>query len=86
MTLAVMTRASLAHTGLELKAGWGTQVIYLAVVFAALARIAAGFLPSWHMLLTQLAAICWIAAFAGFAILFGPVLFGPRRADEAVAG
>ena len=85
MTLAVMTRASLGHTGRELKAGWGIQAIYFAVVFAALARVAAGFLPSWHLLPSQLAAICWIAAFAGFAILFGPVLFGPRRAGEAVA-
>ena len=36
MTLAVMTRASLGHTGSTLVASAGTQAIYAAVVIAAL--------------------------------------------------
>jgi uncharacterized protein involved in response to NO len=35
MTLAVMTRASLGHTGQALRAGAGTQALYLSVVCAA---------------------------------------------------
>ncbi len=42
MTLAVMTRATLGHTGQELHAGPGTVAIYLALVTAVLARVAAG--------------------------------------------
>ena len=40
MTLAVMTRASLGHTGQALRADKGTQAIYGAVLLAATARIA----------------------------------------------
>jgi uncharacterized protein involved in response to NO len=72
MTLAVMTRASLGHTGRDLVASVPTQLIYLAVLTAALARIAAAFAPS--VLLFHIAAFAWIAAFAGFAALYGPLL------------
>jgi uncharacterized protein involved in response to NO len=79
MTLSVMTRASLGHTGHNLVAGSGTQAIFAAMFSAALARVAAAFLPLWADLLLNVAAACWMAAFAGFAILYGPMLFGPRR-------
>ena len=45
MTLAVMTRASLGHTGHDLVASIPTQLIYLAALIAALARVAAAFVP-----------------------------------------
>jgi uncharacterized protein involved in response to NO len=79
MTLAVMTRASLGHTGHELIAGAGTQAIYVAVVLAALARVVAGLFPVWTIPLIHVAALAWIAAFGGFAILYGPILFRARR-------
>ena len=79
MTLAVMTRASLGHTGHALVAGAGTQAIYAAVVVAALARVVAGLLPEWNIALVHVAAFAWIAAFAGFAILYGPMLFRARH-------
>ncbi|MGH6769955.1 MAG: NnrS family protein [Xanthobacteraceae bacterium] len=75
MTLAVMTRASLGHTGRELVAGAGTQVIYIAVVIAACARVVSAFSPEWMLVLLHFAAIAWIAAFGTFAVLYGPVLF-----------
>jgi uncharacterized protein involved in response to NO len=79
MTLAVMTRATLGHTGHELVAGAGTQAIYAAVVLAALARVVAGLVPAWTVPLLHFSAVAWIAAFGGFAFLYGPVLFGGRR-------
>jgi uncharacterized protein involved in response to NO len=79
MTLAVMTRASLGHTGHELIAGAGTQAIYVAVVLAALARVVAGLFPVWTIPLIHVAALAWIAAFGGFALLYGPILFRARR-------
>ncbi len=72
MTLAVMTRASLGHTGRDLVASIPTQLIYLAALIAALARIAAAFAPS--VLLFHIAAFAWIAAFGGFAAVYGPLL------------
>lgn len=80
MTLAVMTRATLGHTGQDLAASLPTQLIYLCALVAALARIAAAFEPS--SALFHIAAIAWLLAFGGFAVLFGPWLVKisrPRR-------
>ena len=41
MTLAVMSRASLGHTGQQLTASVATQAIYASIVVAAVARICA---------------------------------------------
>jgi uncharacterized protein involved in response to NO len=72
MTLAVMTRASLGHTGQPLIAGRGTQTIYLLAFCSALLRIIAAFEGS--SLLMEIAGAAWIAAFGGFALLYGPLL------------
>src|SRR5262245_52154241 len=74
MTLAVMTRASLGHTGHKLAASLPTQLIYLCVVVAALARVLAAFEPS--SALFHVATFAWVLGFGGFAVIFGPVLLG----------
>jgi len=76
MTLAVMTRASLGHTGQPLIASVPTQLIYAVAVVAVLARICAVIEPSHSEALLHLAAGAWAAAFLGFAIVYGPALFG----------
>ena len=79
MTLSIMTRATLGHTGRALAAGRLTQAIYGLVVAAAVLRIAAAFAPAATALL-HAAAAAWIAAFWIFAVGYGPALFQPRRA------
>ena len=79
MTLAVMTRATLGHTGQALTASGATQAIYAAIIVAALARICAVVLPAHSEVALHVAAFCWAAAFFGFAIAFGPLLVGSRR-------
>lgn len=74
MTLAVMTRASLGHTGQRLIASPPTQFIYFCALAAAVARIIAAFEPSSTLLYAAGAA--WFLAFGGFAIFFGPSLMG----------
>jgi uncharacterized protein involved in response to NO len=74
MTLAVMTRASLGHTGQDLTASLPTQLIYLCAFIAALSRIIAAFEPSRALL--HIAATAWILAFGGFAVVFGRLLVG----------
>ena len=74
MTLSVMTRASLGHTGHKLAASLPTQLIYLCVVVAALARVLAAFEPS--SALFHVATFAWVLGFGGFAVIFGPVLLG----------
>jgi uncharacterized protein involved in response to NO len=72
MTLAVMTRATLGHTGRPLAASPATQVIYLCALVAALLRIAA-VLGGWPGL-THIAGLAWVAAFGGFVVVYGPLL------------
>jgi uncharacterized protein involved in response to NO len=79
MTLAVMTRATLGHTGRDLKAGPGTCLIYVAVLLAALVRVCAAFIPG-HPVLLDISAGLWAAAFLGFAALYGPMVSRPRVA------
>jgi len=76
MTLAVMTRASLGHTGQPLAAGAGTQAIYLLALCAVTLRMIAGFDGS--MMLLELASAAWVAAFGGFVLLYGPTLSRQR--------
>src|SRR5262245_8396101 len=79
MTLAIMTRASLGHTGHTLAAGPLTHAIYAAVVIAAVLRVAAALLPDAMTLLLHAAAAAWIAAFWMFAAGYGPLLMRPGR-------
>jgi uncharacterized protein involved in response to NO len=74
MTLAVMTRASLGHTGQDLVASLPTQLIYLCAFIAALSRVVAAFEPSRALL--DIAAASWILAFGGFTVFFGRLLIG----------
>jgi uncharacterized protein involved in response to NO len=78
MTLAVMMRASLGHSGRALTASPAMTGLMAALTLAALARIVAAFLPG-SMALLHLSAAAWIATYGGFAVLFWPVLTQPRR-------
>jgi uncharacterized protein involved in response to NO len=80
MTLAVMTRASLGHTGRDLSADRVTVWLYLLVSLAAVARVAAAVSPLWTMPLVEGSAALWIAAFALFVWHYGPMLLRPRGA------
>ena len=72
MTLAVMTRASLGHSGRSLVAGYGTVAIYGLVTLAALLRVVAP-LTGEVAEVTAFAGLAWTGAFGLFAILYAPV-------------
>jgi len=74
MTLAVMTRATLGHTGQALTAGAGTVAIYCVFVVAVFARVAAGLWPEFSGVLHMIAGIGWIMAFGAFAVIYGALL------------
>ncbi|TFL17259.1 NnrS family protein [Jannaschia formosa] len=77
MTLAVMTRATLGHTGQALSADRMTVLIYALLIGSVAARLTAGVLPA-H-LGYEISAVLWITAFAGFAIVYGPALALPKE-------
>lgn len=77
MILAVMTRAIRGHTGRPLSADRATVAIYLLVLGAGCARVAAGF-NIWYPALLDISAALWIAAYALFAVAYGPMLLRPK--------
>lgn len=79
MTLAVMTRASLGHSGRPLHAGAGTTWCYGLVGLAALARMVAPLAPDNATLLYGLSGLVWIGAFGLFVLLYAPLLIGRGR-------
>ena len=78
MTLAMMTRAILGHTGRARHAGPGTLAIYVLANLAAWLRLAAAFLPVHQAVWLGLSAAAWSLAFGGFVVLYAPMLIGPR--------
>lgn len=78
MTLAVMTRASLGHTGRALVATPATLAIYALVTLGALLRVSAFALPIEYPLALGAAAALWGGAFAVFVIAYAPLLARPR--------
>ena len=76
MTLAVMTRATRGHTGRELKAGKAELFVFAAILLAGCCRIVAAFAP--HLEAIEFAGLLWVAAFAGFAVAYGPALVRPK--------
>ncbi len=78
MTLAVMTRASLGHTGRPLAAGRGTRTIYLFITIAAILRLIAPLDATHYVLLLAVAGAVWSAAFGLFVLLYGRALARAR--------
>jgi uncharacterized protein involved in response to NO len=82
MMLAVMTRATLGHTGRPLAADATTVAIYALVNVGAAGRVLAALWPGQAWLMT--AGLLWTGAFALFVVHYGPMLLG-QRADRAPA-
>lgn len=78
MSLGVMTRATLGHTGHALTAGPGAQAVFWMLILAGVVRLCAGIWPPMANELYAASGSLWFGAFGGFAILFGPKLLRPR--------
>jgi uncharacterized protein involved in response to NO len=79
MILAVMTRASLGHTGRPLVVSRAIAVAYGLLLSAAVVRIFAPALwPVRYLATLEAAALLWIAAFAIFVVVYTPILMRER--------
>jgi len=76
MTLAVMTRASLGHSGRPLNADRTTIACYVLVLAGAVARVLAPYAPNDYVAALDCAGLLWCAAFAVFAFGYAPMLLG----------
>jgi len=78
MTLGVMTRATLGHTGRSRHAGPVTVCIYILVTIGACVRV---FGPSSGLptnLVWAAAAVSWGGAYLLFALVYGPYVLRPN--------
>lgn len=80
MTLAMMTRATLGHTGRPRAANDLTMAVFLAANAAAGLRVGAAFTGEGRTVLLIAAAVVWVAAFGGFLAGYAPMLLR-RRLD-----
>jgi uncharacterized protein involved in response to NO len=78
MTLAVMTRATLGHTGRTVASDSRTNTLYALVTLGALFRVAAPLLASAYTPLLVAGGVLWSAAFALFVVVYGPMLVSKR--------
>jgi uncharacterized protein involved in response to NO len=85
MILAVMTRASLGHTGRPLRASRPIAGAYILLSLAAVIRVFAPSLGAYAYWWTVMAAgLLWICAFGIFVVVYTPVLL--RRRIDGRAG
>ncbi|MCR6500088.1 NnrS family protein [Shinella sp. CPCC 101442] len=80
MMLAVMTRASLGHTGRALVASKMTVASYGALILCALVRPLAEVFSDLSPVLYAASGLLWIAAFGLYCLEYSPILARKRRA------
>lgn len=82
MILAVMSRATLGHTGRELRVGAAMQIAFVLVTAGAALRVASPLGLLDYRLGMELAGGAWIGAFLIFLAVYGPILFSRRDDDK----
>ena len=79
VTMGMMARVSLGHTGRPLKVGPGMTIAFAAVNLAAVTRGLLPILyPQWLSQLVILSGGLWLVAYAIFIIVYVPILLQPR--------
>ncbi len=79
MTMGVMSRAALGHTGRALEVSSATTAGYVLVSLGALARIVGPLaLPDHYGAAMTAAALLWAGGFALFSVVHWPILTRPR--------
>jgi uncharacterized protein involved in response to NO len=81
MTLAMMTRATLGHSGRALVASPATRFGYVSIVVATLTRVAMTLWPSLAIPFMHIASCAWVLAFAAFIAAYAPMLLRPAVAQ-----
>jgi uncharacterized protein involved in response to NO len=82
MILAVMSRASLGHTGRDLIASPLTVASYACVSVGALLRVAASLGVGDYSLMLDLAGTFWGLALLLFVIVYAPILWSARVGER----
>ena len=78
MTLAVMSRATLGHSGRALSAGAGLTTAYVLVTLAAAVRVAAPLAGDLETMALGAAGLAWVSGFLAYLRVCAPILLSPR--------
>ena len=79
MILAVMTRASLGHTGRPLVVSRAITIAYLLLTASVVARVlASAVMPERYVLGMSIVGLAWMLSFLSFVIVYAPILSSPR--------
>ncbi len=79
LTLGMMARVSLGHTGRILKASNAIALAFVLLNLAAVFRVLLPMaLPAWYNDLVYAATLSWLAAFALFVFVYAPMLTTAR--------
>lgn len=78
MSLGMMTRVSLGHTGRPLHPPRGTGALYGLLLFATVARLLASFVPAVAFTAWWVSAVAFSGAFLGFVAMYAQILLAPR--------
>jgi uncharacterized protein involved in response to NO len=79
LTLGMMARVSLGHTGRPLQVAPLVTAAFIAVLAGATLRVfGAGFFPLYYLQLLVVSGVLWSAGFAIFFIWYAPILTTPR--------
>jgi uncharacterized protein involved in response to NO len=79
LTLGMMARVSLGHTGRALRVSNAMAIGFILLNIAALIRVLLPIaLPDWYGTLVYLSMLFWLAAFALFVYAYSPILTAPR--------
>ncbi|MBN8630457.1 MAG: NnrS family protein [Rhodobacterales bacterium] len=80
MTVAIMSRATLGHTGRALVAPRPVALAYALIPLSALIRCLGAELPALSIPAILLAGALWLLAFGLYTAALWPVFWGPRKA------
>ena len=84
LTLGMMARVSLGHTGRAMKASNTIAIAFALINLAALFRVLMpALLPDWYNGFLLVSTYCWLAAFSLFVFVYTPILSTARIDGQA---
>jgi len=79
LTLGMMARVSLGHTGRALKASNAIAIAFVLINVAALFRVLLPIaMPGWYENLLYVSTLFWLTAFSLFVFVYAPILASAR--------
>ncbi len=79
LTLGMMARVSLGHTGRALKASNTMAIAFVLINLATFLRVLLPIaVPAWYSGFIYLSTLSWFAAFSLFVFVYAPILTTPR--------